>query len=140
MSNNRDKQMTQNFGRVLLTNIKDTKVKGFSKVPVFTKEEYMVELNRREKTSSGLCEFVGLSEYQVKPYFDLDPKDDFDYSVFDDFENDIKRICDADVGISGREPREEEWRGKTSLKHSRRFLFTGTNHIFKYSRCFQRTL
>lgn len=121
MSNNRDKQMTQNFGRVLLTNIKDTKVKGFSKVPVFTEEEYMVELNRREKTSSGLCEFVGLSEYQVKPYFDLDPKDDFNYSVFDDFENDIKRICDADVGISGREAREEEWRGKTSLKHSRRF-------------------
>lgn len=121
LSNNRTDKMTQNFGRVLLTNIKDTKMKGFTKQPVFTEEEYMVELNRREKTSSGLCEFVGLSEYQVKPYFDLDPKDDFDYSVFDDFENDIKRICDADVGISGREPREEEWRGKTSLKHSRRF-------------------
>ena len=61
---NRTDKMTQNFGRVLLTNIKDTIVKGLSKVPVFTEEEYMVELNRREKTSSGLCELVGLSEYQ----------------------------------------------------------------------------
>ena len=49
---NRTDKMTQNFGRVLLTNIKDTIVKGLSKVPVFTEDEYMVELNRREKTSS----------------------------------------------------------------------------------------
>lgn len=113
--------MTQNFGRVLLTNIFDTKVKGFSKVPVYTDEEYMVELNSREKTSSGLCELVGLNEFQVKPYFDLDPKDNFDYSIFDEFENDIKVIYNNYVGISGREPREEIWRGKTTLKHSRRY-------------------
>lgn len=118
LGNNR---MSQNFGRVLLTNIKDTKVKGFSKVPVYTEEEYMVELAKREKTSSGLCEFVGLSEFQVKPYFDLDPKDDIDYSIFDEFENDIKKICNKEVFISGRDPREEEWRGKITVKHSRRF-------------------
>ena len=100
LGNNR---MSQNFGRVLLTNIKDTKVKGFSKVPVYTEEEYMAELAKREKTSSGLCEFVGLSEFQVKPYFDLDPKDDIDYSIFDEFENDLKKICNREVFISGRE-------------------------------------
>ena len=81
----------------------------------------MQELTKREKTTSGLCEFVGLSEFQVKPYFDLDPKDDIDYTIFDEFQNDLKKICNKDVFISGREPREEEWRGKITMKHSRRF-------------------
>jgi len=118
LSNNR---MTQNFGRVLLTNIKDRK-DAFTKKPVYDEDAYLKELQHKEKTSfCGLCEFVGLSEFQVKPYFDLDPIDDFDYSIFDEFENDIKKICNSDVFIAGRDPREEEWRGKTTIKHSRRF-------------------
>ena len=120
LSNNR---MTQNYGRVLITCIYDKKETGFSQIPVYTKEEYMTQLKIKDKNQGGLCELVGLKEYQVKPYFDLDPKGDFDYSRFDDFENDLVRICkdlgieDVEVYVSCREPREEGGQ----IKHSRRF-------------------
>ena len=115
LSNNR---MTQNFGRVLITSIYDKK-ENFSKIPVFTQEEYMKELN---KNAGGFCEFVGLDEFQVKPYFDLDPKGkDFDYSLFDEFEADVKKIYDNEIYVGGRDPREEKLGNKKIFKHSRRF-------------------
>ena len=114
------------YNRVLITNIYDKK-ENFTKYPVETEEEYLNQLKLRDIKQGGLCELVGLKEFQVKPYFDLDPKGDFDYSIFDEFEADIQRIYnnllskECIVNISGREPREEEWRGKVSLKHSRRY-------------------
>ncbi len=68
------------------------------------------------KSDEWLAEIVGLEEYQVKPYFDLDPKGEFDYSIVDDLIKDLKKICNTDEGISGREPREEQ----KIIKHSRR--------------------
>ena len=123
MINNR---MTQNFGRVLISSVyakidnpkKDIKM---VRVPVRTEEEYMEQHKKYNKNHGGLCEIVGLDEFQVKPYFDLDPKGDFDYSIIDSFCEDIKSIYDADIFISGREPREEKGlKGKTIIKHSRR--------------------
>jgi len=115
--------MTQKYERVVLTCIYDTKEKGFSQTPVYTEEEYMKHWRMKDKTQGGLCELVGSEEYQVKPYFDLDPKGDFDYAVFDAFENDLIRICkdlgikEPNVYVSGRDPRQEQ----EILKHSRRF-------------------
>jgi len=47
------------------------------------------------KGCGGICEIVGLEEFQVKPYFDIDAKIDldksFDETVIDDIENDIKK-------------------------------------------------
>ena len=116
-----------NFERVLITNIFDKKENGFTKCPVSTEEDYLKELKNRDKNQGGLCELVGLKEFQVKPYFDLDPKGDIDYSIFDEIETDMKRIYndltskECIVNNSGREPREEEWRGEKFIKHSRRY-------------------
>ena len=118
--------MTQIFGRVLISSVyakidnpkKDIKM---VRVPVRTEEEYMEQHKKYNKNHGGLCEIVGLDEFQVKPYFDLDPKGDFDYSIIDSFCEDIKSIYDADIFISGREPREEKClKGETIIKHSRR--------------------
>ena len=79
------------YNRVLITNIYDKK-ENFTKYPVETEEEYLNQLKLRDIKQGGLCELVGLKEFQVKPYFDLDPKGDFDYSIFDEFEADIQRI------------------------------------------------
>ena len=61
---------TQNFNRVLICNIR----KRDTRIPVKTEEEYMKELKTKNKQTGGLCEIVGLKEYQVKPYFDVDGK------------------------------------------------------------------
>ena len=50
--------MTQNFGRVLITNIWDTKEKGLSQIPVFTEEEYMTQLKIQDKSQDFLCKNV----------------------------------------------------------------------------------
>ena len=70
-------RMTQNFGRVLISNIYDRKIR----VEVRDEKAYMEQHKIRNKNQGGLCEIVGLKEYQVKPYFDLDPKGEFDYSI-----------------------------------------------------------
>ena len=56
--------MTQTYERVLITNIWDTKENGLSQIPVFTEEEYMKQLKIQDKSHGGLCELVGLKEYQ----------------------------------------------------------------------------
>jgi len=120
----KDKEkMNEKYERVLITCVFDTIAKGLSKIPVYTEEEYMKQLKIKDKKQGGLCELVGLKEYQVKPYFDLDPKGDFDYTRFDEFEADLKRRFldlvgkEPIINISGREPRIEY----DKLKHSRRF-------------------
>ena len=128
--------MTQTYERVLITNIWDTKEKGLSQIPVFTEEEYMKQLKIQDKSHGGLCELVGLKEYQVKPYFDLDPKGEFDYAIFDEFEKDINRIYydlvakEGTINVGEREPREEEWRGKQIIKHSRRYYLNAKISYF----------
>ena len=112
---------------MLISYIYDKKENGFTKYPAYTEEDYMKEHKKRDKNQGGLCEIVGLEEFQVKSYFDLDPKGDFDYSVFNGFEVDIKRIYynlvskEGVVNVAEREPREEEFRELNVIKHSRRY-------------------
>lgn len=118
--------MNQNYGRVLLTSFyahKDNPAKDIKQVREYvrTTEEYMEQYKKYNRNQGGLCELVGLEEYQVKPYFDLDPKGNFDYTIIDSICQDIKNICNKDVFISGRDVREEEdSRGNKYFKHSRR--------------------
>lgn len=113
-----NKEMS-NFGRVLTTCIYDKKEIGFSKIPVCSEEEYLVEFDKRNK-KGGFCEIVGLKEFQVKPYLDIDPKGEFDYSFIDNIKADITEIIsqytDEPIEIyeGQREPREENG----ILKHS----------------------
>jgi hypothetical protein len=72
------------------------------------------------KGCGGICEIVGLEEFQVKPYFDIDAKIDldksFDETVIDDIENDIKKICNREVYRSKRDPREYDGKKKYSFR------------------------
>ena len=109
----------ENFGRVLISSIYDRK----TRVEVYDEEAYMKQFDIFNKNQGGLCEIVGLKEYQVKPYFDIDAKgEDFDYCTFDNICQDIKRIYNTEVFEAGREARiEEDGRGNKKLKHSKRF-------------------
>ena len=107
------------YERVLLTCIYDKKADGLSRTPIFTINEYndkFDDINRK----GGICELVGTNDCQVKPYFDLDPKGDFDYNKLDEVKNDIKEVItnltNTNVNIyeAQREPREENG----VLKHS----------------------
>jgi len=126
LKNRTDKNMSQNFGRVLISSVYakiDNPKKNITmvRVPVRTEEEYMEQHKLLNKAHGGLCEIVGLDEFQVKPYFDLDPKGAFDYSILDEFEEDLKKIYNNDVFIGGREAREEnDLKGEKIIKHSRR--------------------
>jgi len=97
MSNN------QNFGRVLISSIfnRDTRV------PVKTEADYMKQFELKNKKQGGLCEIVGLDEYQVKPYFDVDGKIDFTDDIIDNINTDIQKVYNNDIYISKREPRNE---------------------------------
>ena len=115
----KNKNMT-NFGRVLTTCIYDKKKEiggnGFSRIPVYTKEEYLEEFNKRNKKGC-FCEIVGLKEFQVKPYFDIDPRGDFDYSIIDEIKKDINEIVNDVIIYKGeREPREENGKIKHSIR------------------------
>ena len=110
-------RMSQNFGRVLISTLCDRNVR----VEVRDEQMYMEQHKIRNKNQGGLCEIVGLKEYQVKPYFDLDPKGEFDYSIIETICEDIQGIHNAEVYVGGRDAREEtNHRGNMVLKHSRR--------------------
>ncbi len=108
-----------NFNRVLISTLHDRKLR----IEVYDEDAYMEQLKIRNKNQGGLCEIVGLQEFQVKPYFDVDAKgEDFDYYTFNKICEDIKKIYKAEVYEAGREPRvEEDCRGNKILKHSKRF-------------------
>jgi len=116
---------TDKYNRVLLSSFwahKDNAERGIKQVREYvkTEKEYMKAHKQYNKKQGGLCELVGLDEFQVKPYFDLDPKGDFDYSIIDDICEDIKTIYDDSIYIAGREAREEEDHKKNKIiKHSR---------------------
>jgi hypothetical protein len=101
MSNN------QNFGRVLISSI----YKRDTRVSVKTEAEYMEQYKARNRNQGGLCEIVGLDEYQVKPYFDVDGKDKddepFNEEVINDICKDIQKIDNNDIYIGNRPKREE---------------------------------
>ena len=58
---------------MLITCIYDVKETGLSQIPDYTEEEYMKQHAIKGKTQGGLCELVGMKDYQVKPNFDLEP-------------------------------------------------------------------
>ena len=101
--------MIQIYGRVLLSNPTNIERKAISTI-----ENYQIE---KELRKGLFYEIVGLKEFQVKPYFDLDPRGDFDYNIFDDFEADLKNIIDVPIFKSGRKPRTDN----NIIKHSRRY-------------------
>jgi hypothetical protein len=108
------------YNRVLLSSFwkhKDNAERDIKQVREYvkTEKEYMKAHKQYNKKQGGLCELVGLDEFQVKPYFDLDPKGDFDYSIIDDICEDIKTIYDDSIYIAGREAREEEDHKKIRL-------------------------
>jgi len=108
--------MNEKYGRVLTTCIYDKLETGFSQIPIHNEREYQQDFKKRNK-NGGYCELVGLDEYQVKPYFDIDGKgEDFDENIIDNIIEDIKSIVDTEVYKAKRPAREE----KGVIKHSYR--------------------
>ena len=56
--------MTEKYERVLITSIYDRIETGLSKVPISTEKDYNKYLKSNPK---GMCDFVGLDDFQVKP-------------------------------------------------------------------------
>ena len=86
------------FERALITSI----YKRDTRIDVLEKNEYKLQVNKYDKKGcGGICEIVGLDEFQVKPYFDIDAKIEldklFDETIIDDIEADIKKICNAEI-------------------------------------------
>ncbi len=91
LHNNKEEKMNH-YERVLISSI----FKRTRRVEVQHMYEYHEQVKRMDKKGSGgICEIVGLKEFQVKPYFYIDAKIDLDKSfnetVIDDIENDIKK-------------------------------------------------
>lgn len=84
------------------------------RLAITNNEDYQIYKDLRK---GFFKEIVGLHEYKVKPYFDLEPKGVFDYKKFDEFEEDLKKVLDVPIYSMGRKPRQE----KGVLKHSRRY-------------------
>jgi hypothetical protein len=97
------------FKRVLISNSKNEE-----RLAITNNEDYQIHKDLRK---GYFYEILGLPEYQVKPYFDLDPKGEFDYKKFDEFEEDLKKIIDVPIYSMGRKAREENG----VIKHSRRY-------------------
>ena len=117
----------QNFGRVLISSI----YKRNSRVSIKTEEDYMKQFNMKNENQGGLCEIVGLDEYQVKPYFDIDIKDKtnegFNEEIINDICKDIQKIYNNDVYIGKREPREANGVMKYSYRLYLKARITWTN-------------
>ena len=111
---NKDKM--ENFGRVLTTCIFDTIKNGLSQIPITNEDDYIKQLTMMDKCQGGMFELVGLKEYQVKPYFDIDYKDivnkGFNESIIDDICNDIQSIHNCDIFTEARPMREIEEKDK----------------------------
>ena len=79
-------------------------------------------------------ELVGLPDFKVKPYFDVEPKGEFDYKKFDEFEEDLKKVVDVPIYSMGRKARKVK---NGEIKHSRRYYmkaqitFTNIPILFK---------
>jgi hypothetical protein len=118
------------YGRVLITSM----FKRDTRIPIQTEDEYMKKLKIMNSNQGGLCEIVGLEDFKVKPYFDIDFKDvnnkGFDEKIIYNIIEDIQKIHNRDVFIATREPRYCEVRidGKyvDVMKYSFRLYQDGT--------------
>lgn len=99
------------YKRVLIGNKTNTKF-----TPIIDEKDYYKHLKILDEKGI-FFEIVGLEQFKVKPYFDLDPKGDFNAKLYDEFEEDLKKIYDAPLAKMGRATREEEG----IIKHSRRY-------------------
>lgn len=135
LNNSRTNKMTQNFGRVLISSIYNRQ----TRVEVQTEAEYMEQFKKKNYNQGGLCEIVGLEEFQVKPYFDLDPKgEDFDYSIIESIKADAKAIYDDEVFEMSREAREEFGKIKHSIRLYIRARITYKNIPVVYKELFDK--
>ena len=105
------------FERVLITSI----YKRDTRIEIFEENEYKLQVNKSDKKGcGGICELVGVDEFQVKPYFDIDAKIEldksFDETIIDDIETDIKKICNVEIYRSKRDPRECDEKMKFSFR------------------------
>ena len=111
------------FERVLVSSIYKRKTRN----EIRSLDEYNKQAKLMNKRGvGGICEIVGLEEFQVKPYFDIDVKrdlnvdtnigDQFNEKIIDDIENDIQLIFNGDIYKSKREARTTE----TYIKYSYR--------------------
>ena len=116
LHNNKEEKMN-NFERVLISSIykRDRRVEVRNFIDYYEQKKIM-----DKKGCGGICEIVGLKEFQVKPYFDIDAKIDldktFDETIIDNIENDIKQICNVEIYKSKREPREHDGKMKYSYR------------------------
>jgi hypothetical protein len=63
------------FERVLITSIE----KRDTRIEIFEESEYKLQVNKYDKKGcGGICEIVGVDQFQVKPYFDIDAKFELD--------------------------------------------------------------
>ena len=129
---------TPEFDRVLICNIR----KRDTRIPVKTEEDYMKEFKTKNKQTGGLCEIVGLKEYQVKPYFDVDGKDknneSFDESIISNICEDIQKIHNDVIYIAKREPRAENGVMKYSYRLYLKARITWTNIPILFKEVFDK--
>lgn len=104
------------YNRVLLSD-KHNKERSI----ITDEEQYKKECEIRNKKGE-FWEIVGLPEYKVKPYFDLDGNGEIDMKMFDEFETDLKNIYDAPIAKSGRGTRIKNG----NLRHSKRYYLLNT--------------
>jgi hypothetical protein len=123
--------MTQSkYNRVLISAIQGTKPgEPLPQIPIRTLSEYEKIAKKNNKNCGGICEIVGLDEYQVKPYFDIDDINGIleDGAVIHQIIDDIKSIYNNDIYQAYREPRDVD--GK--IKYSWR-LYIGAKITAKY--------
>jgi phage/plasmid-associated DNA primase len=112
-----------NYGRVLISSIYERSIR----IEIKTIEEY-IKIAKRHNTNDkgGICEIIGLEEFKVKPFFDIDffdEKDNYDIkTLINNIIIDIKKIFNSDVYKARRQAREEEKRIDNEYKK-----------LFKYS-------
>jgi hypothetical protein len=103
------------YQRVLISSM----WKRDTRIPITTEDEYMNKFLKMNINQGGFCEMVGLNEYQVKPYFDLDFKDinneGFDDNIIEDIIKDIQKIFKSDIYIAKRDPREVEFKNQGTI-------------------------
>jgi hypothetical protein len=62
--------MTNKYKRVRISSI----FKRNTRKIICDEEEYMKKPQKMNRSQGGLCKIVGLNDYQVRPYFDIDFK------------------------------------------------------------------
>lgn len=106
------------YNRVLISALQHKKNELPPPIPITTLSEYEKIAKKNNKNSGGICEIVGLDEYQVKPYFDIDDKNGIleDSSIIYQIIDDIKSIYNNDVYKAYREPRPVDGKIKYSWR------------------------